>query len=227
MPDDPVPDPVPDPVVPRPAAAAIVARDGAHGLQVLLAQRSAGSSFLPGFWVFPGGRVEPQDDDGGPGRWRAAAAREVLEEVGLVLDPRTLVPFDRWITPEGLPQRFDTAFFLAPATGAEAVADAHEVVATRWDAPARVLEAAETGMPVLAYPTLRQLERLAGHATVADAVAGCGPELPPATMTTIRFVDGLPTMEVEGPDGRPQRFRGGPVGRHELAPGLPVEDPPA
>lgn len=224
MPADP---PAPDPVVPRPAAAAIVARDGSDGLQVLLAQRSAGSSFLPGFWVFPGGRVEPEDGDGGADRWRAAAAREVLEEVGLELDARALVPFDRWITPEGLPQRFDTAFFLAPATGAEAVADAHEVVATRWDSPARVLEAAETGMPVLAYPTLRQLERLAGYATVADAVAACGTELPPATMTTIRIVDGAPAMEVAGPDGAPRRFRGGRVSPNELAPGFPASGPPA
>lgn len=209
MPADP---PVPDPVVPRPAAAAIVLRDGPDGLEVLLAQRSAGSSFLPGFWVFPGGRVEPEDDHGGPGRWRAAAAREVLEEVGLELDARTLEPFDRWITPEGLPQRFDTAFFLAPATGAEAVADAHEVVATRWDAPARVIDAAETGMPVLAFPTQRQLERLTGYATVAEALASCGPELPPATMTTFRVVDGAPSMEVEGTDGTARPYRGGPVG---------------
>lgn len=213
--------PTPDPVVPRPAAAAIVLRDAPGGLEVLLAQRSAGSSFLPGFWVFPGGRVEPEDDDDGAGPWRAAAAREVREEVGLVLDPATLAPFDRWITPEGLPQRFDTAFFLAPATGAEAQADAHEVVATRWDAPARVLRAAETGMPVLAYPTLRQLERLAAYATAADALASCGPALPPATMTTIRIVDGVPAMEVAGPDGAPRRFFCGPVSPNERAPGFP------
>jgi 8-oxo-dGTP pyrophosphatase MutT (NUDIX family) len=226
MPADP---PVPDPVVPRPAAAAIVLRDGADGLEVLLAQRSAGSSFLPGFWVFPGGRVEPEDDDGGPGRWRAAAAREVLEEVGLELDARTLAPFDRWITPEGLPQRFDTAFFVAPATGAEAVADAHEVVATRWEAPARVIDAADTGMPVLAFPTQRQLERLAGYATVAEALASCGPELPPATMTTFRVVDGAPAMEVEGPDGTPRPYRGGPVGPVRPPAGAPgdVDDPAA
>ena len=76
-------------------------------------------------------------------------------------------------------------------------------------------------MPVLAYPTLRQLERLAGYATVADAVAGCEAELPPATMTTIRFVDGVPAMEVADDDGTPRRYRGGPVGPDELAPGHP------
>lgn len=215
----------PDPVVPRPAAAAVVVRDGPDGIEVLLAQRSTGSSFLPGFWVFPGGRVEPEDDGGGAGRWRAAATREVLEEVGLELDARSLVPFDRWITPEGLPQRFDTAFFLAPATDAEPVADAHEVVATRWDAPARVIAAADSGMPVLVYPTLHQLERLAGHASVADALAACAPELPAATLTTVRMVDGVPVMEVAGPDGTPRRFRDGPVSPNELASGYRAGGP--
>ncbi|CAB4949129.1 unannotated protein [freshwater metagenome] len=192
-------------------------RDGADGLEVLMGRRSAASLFLPGFWVFPGGRVEPGDGDG-DGRWRAAAVREVREEVGLELSPASLVPFDRWLTPEGLPRRFDTVFFLAPVDGdAAPVRDAHEIDETRWVTPATLLGEAREGLPVLSYPTLAQARRLGTATGVADAVAACGTALPPTTITTIVEVDGQPVMHVAGPDGVPRRFGDGPVHPSELA----------
>lgn len=204
---------------PRDAAAALVLRDGPDGVEILLARRSRASTFLPGFWVFPGGRVEAEDGSGDV-RWCAAASREVQEEVGLVLSPATLAPFDRWLTPEGLPVRFDTVFFLAPVDpGAVPVGDMHEVDETRWARPARIIEEAEAGLPVLTYPTLRQLERLAAFDSVAEALTACGSGLPPTTITTVTTVDGLPTMLVAGEDGVPRRFRDGPVSGNELAPG--------
>lgn len=206
-------------MTPRDAAAALVVRDAPAGVEVLLARRSRGSAFLPGFWVFPGGRVETTDGDG-DGRWRAAAAREVQEEVGIVLSPTAMAPFDRWLTPEGLPMRFDTVFFLAPVdAGVTTTADRHEIDEARWAAPARIIDEAEAGLPVLSYPTLRQLERLAGFATTAEALASCGPGLPPVTITTITTVDGRPAMQVADRDGVPRRFREGPVSGNELAPG--------
>ncbi len=40
--------------------------------------------------------------------------RETFEEAGIQLpDPRELVPFSHWITPEPAPIRFDTRFYLA------------------------------------------------------------------------------------------------------------------
>lgn len=182
-----------------------------------MGRRSAASLFLPGFWVFPGGRVEPHDGPG-DGRWRAAAVREVREEVGLELAPASLLPFDRWLTPEGLPRRFDTVFFLAPVdAGATPVGDAHEIDEIRWMAPAELLDAAEAGLPALSYPTLAQARRLGTAATVADAVALCGSTLPPTTLTTIVEVNGLPVMHVADADGIPRRLWSGPVRRDELA----------
>ena len=42
----------------QPAATVAPLRDGAHGLEVLLLQRSPALVFAPGAWVFPGGRVD-------------------------------------------------------------------------------------------------------------------------------------------------------------------------
>lgn len=54
---------VPDaPAVPRPAATVVLGRDGAGGeLEVLLLRRNRSSGFVPGAWVFPGGRVDEAD----------------------------------------------------------------------------------------------------------------------------------------------------------------------
>src|SRR5918997_3060521 len=84
-----------EPTPARAAASAILLRDGAKGLEVLLVQRNPRARFMGGAWVFPGGAVHP-DDDG----HAATARRELEEEAGLMLsDDDTLVPFSRWITP--------------------------------------------------------------------------------------------------------------------------------
>lgn len=49
------------PVTPRPAATIVLLRDGAAGMEVLLMRRSRRAGFVPGAWVFPGGRVDGSD----------------------------------------------------------------------------------------------------------------------------------------------------------------------
>jgi len=49
------------PAIPRPAATVALARDGDNGLEVLVVQRTRSSGFVPGAWVFPGGRVDAAD----------------------------------------------------------------------------------------------------------------------------------------------------------------------
>ncbi len=48
---------------PIPAATLALLRDGAEGLEVLLLQREPAAAFVPGAWVFPGGRVDRSDAD--------------------------------------------------------------------------------------------------------------------------------------------------------------------
>ena len=83
-----------------PAATVVCLRDGAAGLEVLLGRRSSKLAFHGGAWVFPGGRIDPEDYPGGVvsedpdavhTAARTAAAREAMEEAGLVVDPDSLV----------------------------------------------------------------------------------------------------------------------------------------
>jgi 8-oxo-dGTP pyrophosphatase MutT (NUDIX family) len=161
------------PVVPRPAAAVVAMRDGTDGLEVLLGQRTTAARFMGGFWVFPGGQVDPDDGPGEAG-FRRAAARELAEEVSVTVSATDLVPFDRWITPEALPRRFDTCFFAAAVEYAAPVrVDGHEITASRWATPRQLLADADAGTTLLSYPTLRQLERLRAWSTVAMALDAC------------------------------------------------------
>src|SRR3954467_7386855 len=147
---------------PRQAATVLVLRGGAERLEVLLAQRTPKARFMGGAWVFPGGAVDAHEGEGDISH-RAAAVREVEEEVGITLDdPAALVPFARWITPEEVSIRFDTYFFLAVAPqGAEVTIDGSEIVDARWFEPARALEGAEAGELLLVFPTIKNLEAVA------------------------------------------------------------------
>jgi len=59
--------------------------------QVLITQRQSHMRSFKGEWVLPGGHFESSDKS-----WKHAAAREVQEEVGLVLDPETFQLFAAW-----------------------------------------------------------------------------------------------------------------------------------
>ncbi len=51
------------PAEPRPAATIVLMRDGPSGLEVLLLRRNRSAGFVPGAYVFPGGRVDAADAD--------------------------------------------------------------------------------------------------------------------------------------------------------------------
>ena len=130
----------------KPAAAAsliLIDRDGSTP-RVLMGRRHAGASFMPGRWVFPGGRRERADarapaqselsasvlswfqreGSGGPKLARGlaiAAVRETFEETGLRLgsvapDLAALRFVARAVTPPDLLRRFDARFFEADAS---------------------------------------------------------------------------------------------------------------
>jgi 8-oxo-dGTP pyrophosphatase MutT (NUDIX family) len=91
------------PVRPRDAASLILLRDGKAGLEVLIGRRGKGARFMPGRYVFPGGRVTAEDartwagEPGGdklPGflALKHAALRETFEETGLVVGEKRAQP---------------------------------------------------------------------------------------------------------------------------------------
>jgi 8-oxo-dGTP pyrophosphatase MutT (NUDIX family) len=152
---------------PRLAATVMLLRGGVNRLEVLLAKRTPAARFMGGAWVFPGGSVSAEDGEGAAAL-RAAAVRELAEEVGVQLPADAeLVVFSNWITPAEVRTRFDTWFFLAVAPeGAEPEVDGAEIVDARWFEPALALAAAERGQIMLVFPTIRHLEQISAFASV-------------------------------------------------------------
>jgi 8-oxo-dGTP pyrophosphatase MutT (NUDIX family) len=74
------------PVEPRPSATVVLIRE-AEPWELLMVHRPGGAEFAPNAYVFPGGTVH-QDDASWPDPIRAAAARELFEEVGILLAHR-------------------------------------------------------------------------------------------------------------------------------------------
>jgi 8-oxo-dGTP pyrophosphatase MutT (NUDIX family) len=155
-------------VEPVAAASVILLRD--QPLEVLMILRHEKSSFVPSAWVFPGGAVDPEDGEAGTiEAARAAAIREVFEETAIRLDGE-LVPTSRWITPAGLPKRFDTWFFLASVPRDLAVTlQEEEAVDSIWIAPKDALERRREFTMV--FPTIKNLEAIAGATSVEALLA--------------------------------------------------------
>ena len=223
---------MPSPAAPPPAAevrvqpaATVMVVDDRPDLHVLLLRRRAGSAFVGGMYVFPGGAVDPHDADpeveavcadlddasasarlgverGGLAYW-VAATRETFEEAGvlfardrstgapvdgsreefdgirraigrrerafsefveaedLVLDTGALHVFSHWITPQGMPRRYDTWFFVAEAPeGHGYVHDDAETVASAWVRPNEAISAARRDEFQIIFPTMKNLEAI-------------------------------------------------------------------
>jgi 8-oxo-dGTP pyrophosphatase MutT (NUDIX family) len=96
---------------------------------------------------------------------------ELLAENGLVLALDELVPYAHWITPVGMPKRFDTWFFLAAAPPEQVGAhDGKESTASIWLSPREALAGAETGRFKLPFPTTRNLIKLGKQPNVKAAL---------------------------------------------------------
>jgi 8-oxo-dGTP pyrophosphatase MutT (NUDIX family) len=165
---------MPDVVVPAPAATVVLVRDGVEGLEVLLAKRSSNLAFHGGAWVFPGGRIDPDDYAGTPedllGAARRAAAREAKEEAGVDVDADALVHLSNWTTPEMSAKRFATWFFVGEVTGGEAVADGIETDRLHWFRPVDAFAARDAGEIELAPPQYVTLLWLQAHGNVSAAM---------------------------------------------------------
>lgn len=219
-----------DPAVARPASTILLLRDGVSAIEVFMMVRHYQIEFASGALVFPGGSVDPGDQDiaGRPElydnragldaatlQFRIAAIRETFEESGILLTrPRgvsdlvtatrateisdahratlcegkmsfaqvltesgqvlaldLLAHYAHWITPVGLPKRFDTHFFLAKAPPEQVGAhDGRESTDSIWVSPREALEGGESGRFILPFPTTRNLIKLGKQSDVAVAL---------------------------------------------------------
>jgi len=150
------------------------------------------------------------------GTMRIAAARELFEESGIWLgaaladadakrrkllageitfasivdespiDLEKLVWTSRWITPVGVPKRFDTYFFLA-AVDRDAIASAENIEAVEviWIPPAEAIEKLQ-----IVFPTQKNLEALAGFTSAEELLASRRGVDVPATRPVLVVEDG-------------------------------------
>jgi 8-oxo-dGTP pyrophosphatase MutT (NUDIX family) len=159
----------------QPSATVVLLREAPAGFEMLLLQRASKLAFHGGAWVFPGGRIDPVDYRSCPGDIGAAAqhaaVRETCEEAGLGIDADSLIEFARWTTPEGMPRRFITWFFVAAADG-EVRVDGGEIEDHRWLRPAQALEEREAGSLELPPPTFVTTTLLSAFPDAASALDG-------------------------------------------------------
>jgi 8-oxo-dGTP pyrophosphatase MutT (NUDIX family) len=98
---------------------------------------------------------------------------ELLTRRGLVLRADLLVPWARWITPDGEPRRFDARFFAAALPdGQEAVGHEAEADHVAWLRPADAIDAAKAGEMSLLPPTATTLHDFASAVAAGEGLAG-------------------------------------------------------
>jgi len=178
-----------------PAATVIPLRRSPIGMEVLLLQRNSRGQF-GNMWVFPGGRVDPEDvgsvvgDDADVemGAARVAAVREAAEEASLDLDPSGLVPFSFWVPPPGAVKRFATWFFLieVPSNGEAVVVDQMEIHQSEWITPATAIARVNVARMDMAPPTFATLWWLRDQTDPQAAMAAARSRDPERFATRIR-----------------------------------------
>ncbi|GAB7049716.1 NUDIX hydrolase [Catenuloplanes indicus] len=176
------------PAVPRVAATVVMIKP-TRPMRVYVMRRASAMVF-GGVWAFPGGSAEPGETP------PEAAAREVAEEAGVLLDPAALTPWSRWITPEFEPRRFDTYFYLvALPPGADPRALTTESDDTAWVTPRDALDRLAAGEWAMLPPTAVTLRQLDAAGDLAGALAAAATR-DPSTPVMPRAVDGHLSIEL-------------------------------
>lgn len=94
-----------------------------------------------------------------------------IDAAGLVLALDALDLFAHWITPKGMPKRFDTWFYIAAAPAQQAALhDGGEAVDAVWLTPQAALEAGASGARKIMFPTRLNLALLEQSASARAAI---------------------------------------------------------
>jgi 8-oxo-dGTP pyrophosphatase MutT (NUDIX family) len=194
---------------PRPAATVVVVRPGDASVEVLMLRRGPGNRFGAGFAVFPGGSIDPIDDElaerwfGAPEeRARACGVRELVEEAGLAMTaggvvaaatehqgiesvdeapprPEHLPEIARWVTPNVLVKRFDARFFAVAAPGGLDPRPDGLEIDRAWWAPPADVLEEYTLWESLMWPTYNTLLVLAECRSVDEVLSLRMEQVPP------------------------------------------------
>ena len=121
------------------------------------------------------GRLAPYR---GPVDRREESFLGLMRQHELVLALDSLVHFGHWVTPEMMPKRFDTHFYLAPAPKDQIAAhDGRETTDAVWLGAQAALDMELAGEATIIFPTRMNLVKLARGTSVADAAERFGAEV--------------------------------------------------
>ena len=127
---------------------------------------------------------------------------QLVKAEKLVIDYDALKPFTRWIPGIPQPRRFDTIFYVAkapPRTG-EPCAQPGECMAAEWVGAAEQLGRIDAGQAHAIFPTKRNLERLAGFHSYAEALEDISAHGAALIMPEVREMNGQKFVTI--PEGR-------------------------
>ncbi|MGH7777507.1 MAG: NUDIX hydrolase [Candidatus Dormibacterales bacterium] len=154
-----------DPVQPRPSSSVLLLR-GRSPWRVLLVRRPRDVDFAPGAHVFPGGSVHPEDlafED----PLRAAALREVFEEVGVLIGRTSRGPAGPTHSAR-LRERLaaGTGWRAALADEGVELSPGRLVPLTRWITPERIVRRFDTHFFLARMPSRQEV--VPGPAEIVD-----------------------------------------------------------
>lgn len=155
------------------ALAACAIREAFEESGILLARRAGA--------MLTAAEVDALDEFRVPLNDESLPLADFLEAHGLRLAADTLVRFARWVTPDMMPKRFDTWFFIAAAPEGQIGAhDGYESVDSVWVTPEQAI--AEPERWTVIFPTRMNLLKLAQSKSVAAALAAAAAK-PVVTVT--------------------------------------------
>lgn len=109
----------------------------------------------------------PGDPIGARERMQSKQASYASLLAEAAFDREALIPTSRWITPRGIPKRFDTWFFLVHVDpDVQVLVDGREIVEAIWLDPREALDRHGRGTMPMVLPTVRNLEALLEHASI-------------------------------------------------------------
>ncbi len=126
---------------------------------------------------------------------RETTAGEVAQALEVTLATARLLHWAHWITPEPMPKRFDTHFFLAAMPESQQAAhDQIETTASAWVRPEDALARFEVGDFPLVFATIHQLRALTGLDSLEAARERFASHAPRTIRPRIVQRDGRPVI---------------------------------
>lgn len=129
-------------------------------------------------------------------RWREkfnnneTSMQEFAKKENLKFSTESLIPFAHWITPDLMPKRFDTRFYLAAIPdGHQGIHDGNESVDSLWISPKQAIKDCLSEKRTIIFPTRMNLEKLRNSKTVEEALSNARKQ---------RIVTVIPKLEKTG-----------------------------